>query len=189
MLTTIDIQFLTGNPWKQLKGLFGDDVWLELEFYRNERGRFADQPDAIHRIQLDGAPSPREPGWVPLDIVLRGATHEKRLTQEVWPRAFNTTLLIGDVTGDGRADLLIEETFRGLRLYTGVPGRNLFASEHQNIPVILPGDSDYTWLVDLNHDGRQDILLHHPFTDRDEHGGRIHPPGTEPHRVMTLIAR
>ena len=188
MLTTIDIQFLTGNPWKQLKGLFGDDVWLELEFYRNERGRFADQPDAIHRIQLDGAPSPREPGWVPLDIVLRGPTHEKRLTQEVWPRAFNTALLIGDVTGDGRADLLIEETFRGLRLFAGVPGRNLFASEHQNIPVILPGDSDYTWLVDLNHDGRQDILLH-PFTDRDEHGGRIHPPGAEPHRVTTLIAR
>ena len=34
----------------------------------------------------------------------------------------------------------------------------------------------YTWLVDLNKDGKQDILMHHPST-------------TEPHRMTMLIAR
>ena len=34
----------------------------------------------------------------------------------------------------------------------------------------------YTWLVDLNKDGKQDILMHHPST-------------TGPHRVAMLIDR
>ena len=37
-------------------------------------------------------------------------------------------------------------------------------------------DEENTWLVDLNKDGKQDNLMHHPST-------------TEPHRVTTLIAR
>ena len=35
---------------------------------------------------------------------------------------------------------------------------------------------EYTWLVDLNEDGVQDLLMHHPST-------------TEPHRVVMLIAQ
>ena len=38
-----------------------------------------------------------------------------------WPRAFNRTLLIGDVTGDGRSDLLIEHTNTSLHVFVGVP--------------------------------------------------------------------
>ena len=49
-------------------------------------------------------------------------------------------------------------------------------------------NEEYTWLhfrVDLNKDGKQDVLMHHPFTLRDAHGARTRrlPPGTEPHRV------
>ena len=36
--------------------------------------------------------------------------------------------------------------------------------------------AEYTWLVDLNEDGKQDILMHHPST-------------TDPHQVTVLIAR
>ena len=107
MFTTIEVEYLTSSLWKRWKGFWGDDIWLNLEFYRMEGGLYPDTPNAIRRMQLDGTPSPREPGWVPLDIVLRGGTHASRTTQEVWPRAFNGTLLIGDVTGDGRSDLLI----------------------------------------------------------------------------------
>ena len=101
MLTTIDLDFLEGSLWKSIKGFMGDDIRLDLEFYHMEEGRYPDTPDAIRRIALDGVPSHREPGSVSLDIVLRGATHERRRTQKSWPRAFNSTLLIGDVTGDG----------------------------------------------------------------------------------------
>ena len=189
MLTTIDLDFLESSLWKRLKGFMGDDIGLDLEFYRMEGGLDPDKPSTTRRIALDGAPSLREPGWVPLDIVLRGGTHESRNTQESYLRAFNRTLLIGDVTGDGRSDLLIESTHEELRVFVGVRGPDLFARRPQKVAVALPNDEEYTWLVDLNKDGKQDILMHHPFTLRDAHGAPRRPPGTEPHRVTLLIAR
>ena len=188
MFTTIEKRFLEGSLWKRIKGFMGDDVVLELEFYRTGDGPFPDEPDAIRSIALDGVPSHREPGWVPLEILLRGGTHESRRTQEEWPRAFNRTLLIGDVTGDGRPDLLIEPEFRELHVYAGVPGPGLFAQKPRRVEVSLH-DGEYAWLADLDRDGRQDILVHHPFTLRDAHGARKLPPGTEPHRVTVLFAR
>ena len=189
MVTTIDVEFLESSLWKRIKGAMGDDVWLALEFYRMDGGFYPDTPNATHRIALDGPPSHREPGWVPLDIVLRGGTHESRKTQDSWPRAFNRTLLIGDVTGDRRSDLLIEAEFTELHVLVGTPGRDLFAREPQKVAVILPHDEDYTWLTDLNKDGKQDIVMHHPFTLRDPHGGPSQPAGTELHRVTMLIAQ
>ena len=189
MLTTIEDRFLESSLWKRIKGLMGDDIWLDLEFYRNKDGLYSDTPDTTRRIALDGAPSHREPGWVPLDIVLRGGTHERRQTQEHHLRAFNRTLLIGDVTGDNRSDLLVERSHEELRVFVGVPGPGLFALQPQNVAVALPNDEEYTWLVDLNKDGKQDILMHHSFTLRDAHGAQTERVGTEPHRVTLLIAR
>ena len=189
MFTTIDVASLSGGLFKWLKGAMGDDTWLHLEFHRAERGVFGDAASAVRRIQLDGAPSHREPGWVPLDVVLRGGLHENRGTQDGYRRVFNRTLLIGDVTGDGRSDLLIETTPWALDVFAGVPGPELFARNPQTISVELPNDGEYTWLADLNRDGRQDIVVHRPFTLRDPHGRRLRPPGAERHRVTLLIAR
>ena len=189
MITTINLEFLKGSVWKSLKGFMGDDIWLGLEFYQMEESRYPDTPNTTRGIALDGVPSHREPGWVPLDIVLRGATHEKRKTQKSYPRAFNTTLLIGDVTGDGRSDLLIADHPRIMVVFSGVPGPEIFARHPQEMKVAVPNDEEYTWLVDLNKDGVQDILMHHPFTLRDAHGAPKLVPGTEPHRVTMLIAQ
>ena len=188
MFTTIDVGYLRDSLWKRIKGSMGDDVWLELEFHRLENGRYSGEANAMYRIALDAVPSHREPGWVPLDIVLRGPTHVRRRTQEEWPRAFNRTLLMGDVTGDGRLDLLIEREFRDLHLSAGVAGADLFAPRPEPVAVVLH-DQEYAWLADLNGDGKQDVLVHHPFTSRDVHGGPAQPAGAEPHRVTTLIAR
>ena len=190
MLTTIDLDCLRSSLWKSLKGFMGDDVRLDLEFYRMEGGRYPDTPNTIRRIALDGVPSHREPGSVPLDIVLRGGKHESRRTQESWPRAFNMLLLVGDVTGDGHSDLFIgKNTPNGMDVIVGVSGPDLFARRPQDVPVVVPNDEEYAWLVDLNKDGKQDILMHHPFTLRDAHGAPMQQPGTEPHRVTMLIAR
>ena len=189
MITTINLEFLKGSVWKSIKGFMGDDIGLGLEFYQMEEDRYPDTPNTTRGIALDGVPSHREPGWVPLDIVLRGATHERRKTQKSYPRAFNATLLIGDVTGDGRSDLLIADHPRIMVVFSGVPGPEIFARQPQEVKVAVPNDEEYTWLVDLNRDGVQDILMHHPFTLRDAHGAPKLAPGTEPHRVTMLIAR
>ena len=188
MVTTIEDGYLESSLWKTLKGFMGDDIWLDLEFFRMEGGGYPDKPNATRRIALDGAPSHREPGWVPLDVVLRGGTHESRRAEEQWSRAFNRTLLLGDVTGDDRSDLLIGSD-GGLRVFVGVPGPDLFAGRPQSVAVTVPNDEEYTWLVDLNADGKQDVLMHHPFILRDAHGAPRRPPGTEPHRVTLLIAQ
>ena len=189
MITTIHTECLKGSLWKRIKGFMGDDIGLGLEFYQMDEGRYLDTPNTTRSIALDGVPSHREPGWVPLGVVLRGATHEIRNTQKGYPRAFNTTLRIGDVTGDGRSDLLISDHPRIMLVFVGVPGPEIFARQPQKVAVALPNDEEYTRLVDLNKDGVQDILMHHPFTLRDAHGAPKLPPGTEPHRVTMLIAQ
>ncbi len=189
LVTTIENRYLESSLFKRIKGFMGDDVWLNLAFYRVSEGRIPDRPTAIRKIQLDGAPSPREPGWVPLDVVLRGGKHVLRKDRAAYPRAFNKNLFIGDVTGSGRSDLLIEWTHRELHVFAGVPGQDLFAEQPQKVAVELPNDEEYAWMTDLNRDGRQDIVMHHPFTQRDAHGAPMELPGTEPNRVVLLIAR
>ena len=189
VVTSIEHKYLEGSLLKRIKGFMGDDVWLNLDFYRVRGGRIPDRPTATRRIQLDGAPSPREPGWVPLEVVLQGGKHARRWDREQYLRAFNKNRFIGDVTGDGRADLLIEWTHRELHVYAGVPGPGLFAEEPQKVAIELPNDEEFAWMTDLDRDGRQDIVMHHPFTIRDAHGAPMELPGAEPHRVTLLIAR
>ena len=189
VVTTIETKHLESSLFKRIKGFMGDDTWLNLEFYRVNEGRIPNQPTTTRRIQLDGAPSHREPGWVPLDVVLQGGKHVLRKDREQYRRAFNKNLFIGDVTGNGRSDLLIEWTHRELHVFPGVAGPELFADLSQKVSIELPNDEEHTWLTDINRDGRQDIVMHHPLTRRDAHGAPEMPPGTEPQRVTMLIAQ
>ena len=189
VVTSIENKYLEGSLFKRIKGFMGDDVWLNVAFYHVRDGRIPDHATATRRIQLDGAPSPREPGWVPLEVVLQGGKHARRRDREQYLRAFNKNLFIGDVTGNGHADLLIEWTHRELHIYEGVPAPGLFADEPQKVTIELPNDEEFAWMTDLNRDGRQDIVMHHPFTNRDAHGAPMGLPGTESHRVTLLIAR
>ncbi len=187
MVTTIGTQLLRGTLFRRFAGFMGGEIPLHLELFRMDGGHYPDAPDAARRINLQYPGAHRGPGWVPLDMALRGATHERRLTETTHPRAFNTPVLLGDVTGDGRADLIVGRD-RGeppgprrhaddsLQVFVGEPGPDLFSREPHEVVVPLPEDGEYVWLTDLDRDGRQDIVMHHPST-------------TEPHRVTVLLAR
>ena len=132
-------------------GLLTESVSLDLNLYRMAGGSYPDEPDATRKIKTH---SPGDSG-------------EKAMH---FP-----SLLFGDVNGDGRLDLLVQNRRKELRVFVGQPGPDLFARRPQKVAVNMPYE-EYTWLVDLNKDGVQDILMHHPST-------------TEPHRVTMLIAQ
>ena len=125
-------------------------VSLDIDFYRMEGGIYPDKPNATRKIKTDS----------------HGKSGERA--------ALLPSVLIGDVNGDRRPDLLVGRGRKELRVFLGVPGPKSFARRPQKVAVAMPKE-EYTWLVDLNKDGKQDILMHHPST-------------TEPHRVTMLIS-
>ena len=123
---------------------------FDLEIFRMEGGLYADRPSAVREIR------PRSP----------------RKTGE---RAFWPAVRLGDLNGDGRSDLLVARNRKRLDIHLGVPGPALFAKRPQRIVVTVPEDEEYTWLADLDRDGKQDVLMHHPSA-------------TGPHRVAVLMS-
>ena len=133
------------------QGLLTRSVPMHLDFRRMEGGIYSDQPSATRRIK----------GRAP------GVSGQKGI--------LHPSVLIGDVNGDSRLDLLVQRGRKELHVFLGVPGPDLFARRPEEVAVAMPNE-EYTWLVDLNKDGKQDILMHHAST-------------TGPHRVTMLIAR
>ena len=188
VLTSIEVKFLESSLWKRFKGLMGDDIQLDLEFYQTEDGLYPDKPNATRRIALDGVPSHREPGWVPLDIVLRGRTHESRKTQKSWTRAFNRTLLIGDVTGDRRLDLLIESEFRSSEFLSACQGRTYSPGGLRRWRSRCTTRSTPGLRTSTRTASRISSCITRSLCEMPT-GAPSRPPGTEPHRLTMLIAR
>ena len=124
---------------------------FDLNFFRMEDGLYADRSNAVREI--------------------RPKASRKTGEKTFWP-----AVLLGDVNGDGYSDLLVQRGRERLLIHFGVPGPDLFARRPQRIAVTMPQGEEHTWLADLNRDGKQDVLMHHPST-------------TGPHRVTVLMSR
>jgi hypothetical protein len=138
-----------------IRALIGNSVPIDLEFYRSEEGFYPDEPTTTRKMRR----------FAPLAGL---------------GNVFYPAVLMGDVNGDGRSDLLVGQSPEELRAFLGVSGPGLLAWQPQKVAATLPYDERKTWLVDLNKDGKQDILMRHGPTD--------YAP-TEQHRVTLLVAR
>ena len=133
------------------RAMVGKSIAIDLEFYRTEDGMNPDKSTTKRKIRPD------------LDIFETD-------------RVFFPVVLLGDVNGDGRLDLLVGKHWEELHVFLGVPGPKLFARKPQKVAVAMPNDERNARLVDLNKDNKRDLLIHYPST-------------TNPHRVALLIAR
>ena len=138
-----------------MRALAGNSVPLDLELYRAEEGTYASRPTTRRKIR-------RFAPFAGLGNV------------------FFPPVLMGDVNGDGRADLLVGESPKQLQVFLGVEGPELLARRPETVTVDLPADERDSRLVDLNGDGKQDLLVVHGPTGRAPDG---------PYRLTTLIAR
>ena len=138
-----------------MRALAGNSVPLDLELYRAEEGTYADQPTTRRKI--------------------------RRFAPFAGPgNVFFPPVLTGDVNGDGRSDLVVGQSPKELRVFLGVAGPELLARRPETVAVDLPPDERNSRLVDLNRDGKQDLLVVHTPTARAP---------DRPHRLTTLIAR
>ncbi len=153
-----DVMFTTINPSffkiaRMLVGwFFTRSVPLDLKLYRMKGGRYQSKPDFKRKIKT---------------ISLGGSGEEA---------AKFPAILFGDLNGDKRPDLLVQKGTNQLQIFPGEAKPDLFARRPQKIKVSVPKNKNYTWLKDLNSDGREDILMYHRSAKM-------------PHRLTILLVR
>ncbi len=132
------------------RAMVGKSITIDLALYRLRDNAYPSEPDAVRRVRTRFAPFDKRGVLFPL-------------------------VLIGDIDGDGRSDLLTGNRWDRLSVHIGGEGPDPFAGEPQHVTVDLPSNELNSMMADLDHDGREDVVL-------------FHPSETAANRVVVLMA-
>jgi hypothetical protein len=118
---------------KLVRALLTGAIRIDLGFYQMQDGVYPSKPNIVRTIKATFSFSSGD--------------------------VFVPTVLMVDVTGDGLADLLLQEGDDELHIYPGEATDKLFADNPVKVIVAMPRDPDLVQVADLNHDGKQDLIL------------------------------
>ena len=135
-----------------LRAMAGNAVSIDLALFRLRDRTYPDKPDTKRRVSSAFRPLSRRGPLFP-------------------------AVLLGDVDGNGLKDLLVGDRWDRLSVFLASGGPDPFRNPAVKIPVAIPAAGDlHVRLADLDRDGRQDVVIHHPSS-------------TGPNRVIVLMAR
>ena len=107
------------------RAMVGKSIAIDIELYHMENGVYPKKPVTTHKIRPN------------FDLF------EKK-------RVFFPAVLLGDVNGDKRPDLLIGKDWKEMHVFLGIPGPKLLAQKPQTVAVAMPEDERNIRLVPLS---------------------------------------
>ena len=135
---------------KIVRALLTGSIRIDLGFYQMRNGRYPLKPNVVRNIKATFSLS----------------------TGDV----FFPSVLMADVSGDGLADLLVQDGNDGLLIYPGIASERLFSKDAIEVKAPMPTQPERIQVADLNADGKQDLIV------------RLEVKG-EPFQVLVLMAR